>query len=264
MPHRRRRFVVLLKSGLNILEVGLAKPSAAPGGVALDPESRPASLFSSDKTRRNGPHHTLIITMKRISFLTLLSIAVSSAFLVAEEKPPTHLKTGDSIPDVVLRDADGGEFKLREHIAKQPAVLIFYRGGWCPYCTKHLMALIDIKDKLVANGYQLLAISPDQPAKLKETPNREKLGYTLLSDSEMAAAKAFKISFQVPDELVSKYKDKHQIDLEAASGKTHHMLPHPAVFVVGKDGVIRFAHVNPDYKTRLDPEAILKAADQHP
>ncbi|MDP3851705.1 MAG: peroxiredoxin-like family protein [Luteolibacter sp.] len=200
--------------------------------------------------------------MKRIPFITLLSLAVSSAFLVAEEKPPAHLKTGDPIPDVVLRDADGGEFKLREHIAKQPAVLIFYRGGWCPFCTKHLMALVDIKDKLVANGYQLLAISTDQPAKLKETPNREKLGYTLLSDSDMATAKAFKISFQVPDELVAKYKSEYQIDLEAASGKTHHLLPHPAVFVVGKDGVIRFAHVNPDYKTRLDPEAILNAATE--
>jgi len=200
--------------------------------------------------------------MKRVPFITLLSLAVSSAFLVAEEKPPTHLKTGDPIPDVVLRDADGGEFKLREHIAKQPVVLIFYRGGWCPFCTKHLMALVDIKDKLVTNGYQLLAISTDQPAKLKETPNREKLGYTLLSDSDMATAKAFKISFQVPDELVAKYKSEYQIDLEAASGKTHHLLPHPAVFVVSKDGVIRFAHVNPDYKTRLDPEAILKAATE--
>lgn len=199
--------------------------------------------------------------MKRIPFITLLSLAISSALLMAEEKESTHIKVGNPIPDVVLHDADGAEFKLREHIAKQPAVLIFYRGGWCPYCTKHLMALADIKDKLAESGYQMLAISPDQPAKIKETPGREKLGYTLLSDSDMAAAKAFGISFQVPGELISKYKDKHQIDLESASGKTHHLLPHPAVFVVGKDGVIRFAHVNPDYKTRLDPEAILKATE---
>lgn len=197
--------------------------------------------------------------MKRIPFIALLSLSLVGTSLAAEDKPFAHLKVGDPIPDVVLRDADGGEFKLRDHIAKKPAVLIFYRGGWCPFCTKHLMALAEIQNELVAGGYQLLAISPDQPAKLKETPNRDKLGYTLLSDSDMVAAKAFHISFQVPDELVAKYKNEYRIDLEAASGKTHHLLPHPAVFVVGKDGVIRFAHVNPDYKTRLDPAAILKA-----
>ncbi|MFU8892984.1 MAG: peroxiredoxin-like family protein [Luteolibacter sp.] len=199
--------------------------------------------------------------MKHIPFITLITLAISTSLLSAEEKPPTHLKADDPIPAVVLRDAEGEKYDLREHIAKQPAVLIFYRGGWCPFCTKHLMALIDIKDKLAENGYQILAISPDQPAKIKETPDRDKLGYTLLSDSDMSAAKAFSISFKLPQETVSKYKNEYQIDLEAASGKTHHLLPHPAVFVVGKDGVIRFAHVNPDYKTRLDPEAILKAAE---
>lgn len=202
--------------------------------------------------------------MKRIPFITLLALAITGSFLFAEEKESTHIKVGYPIPDVVLHDADGVEFKLRENVAEKPAVLIFYRGGWCPFCTKHLMALIKIKDKLAESGYQILAISPNQPAKIKETPNREKLGYTLISDSDMTAAKAFRISFQVPDELVSKYKDKHQIDLEAASGKTHHLLPHPAVFVVSKDGVIRFAHVNPDYKTRLDPAAILTAAKEAP
>lgn len=87
------------------------------------------------------------------------------------------------------------------------------------------MALIDIKDKLNEIGYQILAISPDQPSKIKETQNYEKLNYSLLSDSEMAAAKAFCISFQVPEERVAKYKSEYQINLKAASGKSHHLSP---------------------------------------
>ncbi len=202
--------------------------------------------------------------MKRLPFLTILSLAIFGTSLRAQEKPPAHLAVGATIPDVVIRDAEGQNIKLGELVAQKPAVIIFYRGGWCPYCTKHLMALVDIKAQLAKNGYQLLAISPDQPSKIKETPNRDKLDYTLLSDSGMTAAKAFGISFQIPGELVSKYKNDYKIDVEAASGETHHLLPHPAVFVVGKDGVIRFAHVNVDYKTRLDPEAILKAATPQP
>lgn len=120
------------------------------------------------------------------------------------------------------------------------------------------MAVAEIEKDILATGHQILAISPDQPAKLAETPDREKLNYRLLSDSNMETAKAFGISFQVPNELVSKYKDEYQIDLEAASGQTHHLLPHPAVYVVGTDGKIRFAHVNEDYRVRLEPEKILE------
>jgi peroxiredoxin len=121
-----------------------------------------------------------------------------------------------------------------------------------------LQALAGIEKDLQAAGAQLLAISPDQPSKLKETTDREKLGYRLLSDSDAVAAQAFGLAFKVDDATVEKYKT-YKIDLDAASGKSHHLLPHPAVFVAGTNGVIRFAHVNPDYKVRLEPAAILKA-----
>ncbi len=135
----------------------------------------------------------------------------------------------------------------------------FYQGGWCPFCTKHLAALASIEKDLAAAGFQLLAISTDAPANLREKPEHQTLTYTLLSDSTMDAAKAFGIAFTVPDDVLVKYKG-YGIDLEAASGQKHHLLPHPAVFVVDKTGVIRFAHVNSDYKTRLDPAKILEAA----
>lgn len=189
-----------------------------------------------------------------LPFLTVASPAV--------EESTKPLAPGKAVPAASLRDTDDNTIKLQTVIADKPSVLIFYRGGWCPYCNKHLMALVDIIDELKASGFQILAISPDQPAKLKQTPNRDKLNYTLLSDSEMHAAKAFGIAFEVPAELVTKYKSEYQIDLEGASGQTHHLLPHPAVFIVDAKGVIRFAHVNPDYKQRLDPSAILKAAKE--
>jgi peroxiredoxin len=169
------------------------------------------------------------------------------------------LAVGQSIPDTTLQTEAGKPVKLRELISKKPTVLIFYRGGWCPYCTRHLMALAGIEKDILAAGYQILAVSPDQPSKLAETPDREALHYTLLSDSSMETAKAFGLSFQVPEELVSKYKSEYQIDIEAAAGEKHHLLPHPAVFVIGADGSIRFAHVNEDYKVRLEPAQILMA-----
>ena len=184
---------------------------------------------------------------------------LAAATLAHAQTEPTPLKAGQSVPDVSLRTEEGKTVRLRELVSKKPAVLIFYRGGWCPFCTRHLEALADIEKDLNKAGAQLLAISMDQPSKLKATPHRDKLGYQLLSDSDAAAAKAFGIAFRVDDATVEKYKG-YGINLETASGKDHHLLPHPAVFVTDTTGKIRFAHVNPDYKVRLKPAKILEAA----
>jgi peroxiredoxin len=158
----------------------------------------------------------------------------------------------------MVRTEDDREMSLRKMITKRPAVLIFYRGGWCPFCTRHLQALSGIEDELAAVGGRLVAISMDQPAKIKAMPDRDKLRYTLMSDSDAAAAKAFGIAFRVDDATAAGYSD-HGIDLKAASGKDHRSLPHPAVFIVDAAGTIRFAHVNPDYRVRLEASKVLDA-----
>jgi peroxiredoxin len=188
----------------------------------------------------------------------ILSFLFAGTLLAATQSNSAPLQEGDSIPDVKLRTETNQEVSLRKLVAEKPTVLIFYRGGWCPFCTRHLSDLAGIEEDLKKAGAQLLAISMDQPSKLRETPNRDKLDYRLLSDSEAVAAKAFGIAFQVEDDLVKKYKESYQIDLEAASGQSHHLLPHPAVFVADTKGTIRFAYVNSDYKVRLEPAKILE------
>ena len=191
--------------------------------------------------------------IKRIFFLLLLGTTLAQA-----QTNSAPLKVGDSIPDVKLRTEENREVSLPKLVAEKPTVLIFYRGGWCPFCTRHLKDLVGIEEDLKKEGAQLLAISMDKPEKLKETPGRDKLGYQLLSDSDAVAAKAFGIAFKVDDKTVEKYKG-YGINLDAASGQDHHLLPHPAVYVVDKSGRIQFAHFNPDYKARLAAEKILAA-----
>ena len=76
----------------------------------------------------------------------------------------------------------------------------------------------------------------------------------------MIAAKALGIAFRVDDATVNKYKTAYGIDLEADSGQKHHLLPVPSVFLVGRDGIIQFSYVNPNYKVRIDPAVLLEAA----
>ena len=105
---------------------------------------------------------------------------------------------------------------------------------------------------------QLLALSPDKPSKLKETIDKHKMGFRLLSDSDMAAARSFRVAYTLDDQTLAELK-KYNIDVEDASGQKHHMLPVLAVFLVATNGVIQFEYVNPDYKVRLDPELLLFA-----
>ncbi len=169
------------------------------------------------------------------------------------------LSVGITVPSLTLQGVDGKAFDLDKAIKRRPTVVIFYRGGWCPYCNLQLGQLQTIESKLLGLGYQILAISPDRPAKLAESINKHKLTYTLLSDHAMKAAQSFGIAFRVDDATVAKYKG-YGIDLEGASGENHHLLPVPSVFIVGTDGVIKFSYANPDYKVRLAPEDLLKAS----
>ena len=170
------------------------------------------------------------------------------------------LGVGQTVPDVTVRAVDGNPFNLQQAVADQPTVLIFYRGGWCPYCNRHLADLEQLGPKLKEPGYQILAISPDRPEELAKSVQELELGYELLSDSDMVAARSFGLAFKVDDALVETYKTKYGIDLEASSGRTHHELPVPAAYVVDQAGVIRFAFVNPDYKVRVDSEKLLEEA----
>jgi peroxiredoxin len=105
----------------------------------------------------------------------------------------------------------------------------------------------------------VIAISSDRPSGLQDSLRKHDLGYTLLSDSGMRAARAFGIAWQVDDHGVAMYK-RAGIDLEVASGETHHQLPVPSVFLVGRDGRIQYVYSNPDYQIRPDNDTLLRAA----
>lgn len=106
-------------------------------------------------------------------------------------------------------------------------------------------------------GFQVIGISPDQPAIIRDTVNKHSIRFTLLSDSSMATAKAFGIAYEVDDKTLQALA-KYGVDLEAASGQAHHLLPVPAVFVIAKE-IIQFEYINPDYSVRIDPDLLIRA-----
>lgn len=186
--------------------------------------------------------------------------AESQAAVAATAQQAKPLKVGDALPAVdALADAKGGSVSLADATKGKTSVVVFYRGGWCPYCNTHLADLARIQPELAAGGVQILAVSPDSPESLAKYGAEHPLPYTLLSDSQHKAMKAFGVAFVVDGETQAKLKG-YGIDLAAASGNSEQVLPVPSVFVIDKDGKVSFAHANADYTKRLGGDEILAAA----
>jgi peroxiredoxin len=200
----------------------------------------------------------------RIWTICLLACGIMAAVAADMRSPDDPAKTkplpvGAQAPAFVVRDADGKPFPFTPAKLARPALLIFYRGGWCPYCNAHLKDLRRSEPKLVALGYDVLFLSTDRP-EILHSSLKEDMSYRLLSDNEVRAARAFGVAFRLDDATFEKYKG-YGIDLEATQGATHHELPIPAVFIVDRRGIIRFVHANPDYKVRLDAARLMAAAE---
>ncbi|MEM9533793.1 MAG: peroxiredoxin-like family protein, partial [Pseudomonadota bacterium] len=165
------------------------------------------------------------------------------------------LLPGTSAPKFTAATAAGETFSLDPAAMERPAVLIFYRGGWCPFCNLYWSKLREIEDELVALNQDVVFISPDRPELLAEAlaDEADQPTYVLASDADSSIAEAFGIAFRIDDATYERYLE-YEIDLEKSSGHGHRQLPAPAVFIIDTDGVIKFSYVNPDYKVRLHPD----------
>lgn len=168
----------------------------------------------------------------------------------AEDISP--LLIGESIPSLMLKDAKGNDVDLNKAVAAKPTLLIFYRGGWCPYCSKQLSGLQELAPELEGMGYQLLAVSTDSPEGLMQSASKMELEYTLLSDADLNASKRFGLAFKAPEgywDMLPKTSGGMNKDL---------LLPVPSVFILDKNGKINYEYINPDFKQRMSPD-LLKA-----
>ncbi|NJN33924.1 MAG: redoxin domain-containing protein [Saprospiraceae bacterium] len=195
--------------------------------------------------------HTIISKFLAVFFLFPLLLNSQIAPSADSVKP---ILTGQSVPKFSLNDANNNTIQTDVLFAQKNTILIFYRGGWCPYCNVHLKEMGEIEQKLVGLGYQIVAISPDAPAKLKDTEAKDSLHYTLLSDSKTALMQKMGVAFFGPE----KYKKTFS---EASNGdNTEGVLPVPSVFFVDKMGKVAFSYIDPNYKKRLSGKLILAIA----
>lgn len=185
----------------------------------------------------------------------VMLFAVSTAVYAMSD---LGLAAGEQAPDFTAETANGDTFVLSEAYADGPVILVFYRGGWCPYCNAQLQDFQRRLDDFQAAGAQVVAMSVDVPAKAAETAAEKNITFPLVTNPQADVLEAYNLAYQVPEELVTKYRDEYGIDLEGASGETHHKIAVPATFIIDQSGAIRFSHVDEDYRSRISAEDVLK------
>ncbi|AZQ63235.1 AhpC/TSA family protein [Flammeovirga pectinis] len=194
-------------------------------------------------------------------FLISITLEVNGQQVPQQASDISPLLIGESVPkEIILRDVEGNEVNLLKEIKKKPSILVFYRGGWCPYCNRQLSGLGEVSDYLVSIGYQIIAISPDAPDDLSMTYDKHMMNYQLFSDSDMLASKAFGLAYTLDDKSFNKFSNLG-MDIVMTDGGTHQMLPVPAVFFIRQNGEITFEYINPNFKKRISPSLLVGAAE---
>jgi peroxiredoxin/YHS domain-containing protein len=169
------------------------------------------------------------------------------------------LKVGVPAPEFELPDATGKKVSLASVLKDGAAVLVWYRGGWCPYCNIQLREYQKHLEEFTKAGGKLIAISPQTPDQSLSTKEKQGLEFIVLSDSGNVVARKFGIVYKLPKEVSEAFKGK--LDLEKYNGDTSEELPLAVVYVVGRSGKIVYAFVDEDYRKRANIEDIVKALE---
>lgn len=185
----------------------------------------------------------------------------ATAELIASRQAERAKKAGDIAPAFTLNDQDGRSVRSAALLEQGPLVLTFYRGVWCPYCNMELEAIQAALPEIKARGASVVAISPQTPPNSRKSVRQNRLTFPILSDVGGEVGAAFGLRFALPDYLIELYK-RFKNDLPAFNADPSWTLPMPARYVIGTDGLIAYAEVNPDYTKRPDPSELLPVLEK--
>jgi peroxiredoxin len=203
----------------------------------------------------NGLYRGMQSRMAPVDFETLRH---AEAQLAVGQADQAILQPGDPAPGFALLDQNGASVRLADWLALGPVVLLFSRGGWCPFCTLWLRAWQDALPRLHDAGGHLLAIFPQQAAACGRTAERDLLAYPVLSDPCGMVADSYGVTVDLP-EMVRPVFLRLGHDLPRINGSGTWRLPLPATFVIASNGSVAMAHADLVLPNRLDPKDAIRA-----
>jgi peroxiredoxin len=181
--------------------------------------------------------------------------------LVASGQAERALKAGDRAPSFALQDQDAAMLASADLLKKGPLVVSFYRGVWCPFCNVELKALQEALGDVQARGASLVAISQQTLANNRKSRRENDLEFPILRDPGGELGAAFGIRWVIPEEMREVHRQLGG-PIPTFNGEESWTLPMPARYVIGQDGIIAYAEINPDYTKRPEPSDLFALLDR--
>lgn len=188
--------------------------------------------------------------------LFLILLFLFFGFSSFSQGQPEGLFLGAKAPDFKGNDQFGREIQLRAEAKNQKAVVVFYRGYWCPHCTRLLTRLQDSLYLFTDKGATLIAVSPESSVNREKTLAKTKAGFSLLSDSGLIITRKYDLAHELSESQLARYRSA-ELDIPYINYPNGPYLPVPSVFIVGKDYTINFRFFDPEHKTRINVKQIL-------
>jgi peroxiredoxin len=167
-------------------------------------------------------------------------------------------RPGDPMPPFYLPDEGGHFVSLDQILKKGPTAVTFHRGHWCPYCRININALVKAQHEIAAEGGQVVVIMPEQQEFAAEFKSEANAPFPVLTDTDNGYALSLNLVIWIGAEMVKMMAERSR-NLPKYQGNEAWMLPIPATFVVGKDGIVRARFVDPDYRKRMEIDDMIAA-----
>lgn len=167
-------------------------------------------------------------------------------------------RPGDTFPDFVLPNQSGHVVALHDLVAEGPLVLSFNRGHWCGFCHVELTSLGEAAPEIGRHGGNLVSIIPEPETRARQLHDDLSLPFDILSDMDLGLMTELGLTVCLGEELRSYYL-ADDVDIGAYQLTDGWFVPIPATFVLAPDATIVARHIDPDFRHRMDVEAILEA-----
>jgi peroxiredoxin len=168
-------------------------------------------------------------------------------------------RPGEVMPHFMLPDDQGRLVTLRSLLAQGPVAVMFFRGHWCPYCRLSARAVIEAQDRISAMGAQVVAIMPETQEYTDRFKADSGAPFPVLTDLDNGYALSLNLAIWLGSEIQQLLSYQ---DMAKFHGNNGWILPIPAVFVVGRDGIIKARFVDPDFRRRMEIDDLLEALKQ--
>jgi peroxiredoxin len=156
----------------------------------------------------------------------------------------------------VLPDEAERLVTLNSLISLGPLVVMFYRGHWCPYCRLNVSAVIKAQDCIAALGGQIVAIMPETQKYTRQFKSDSAAPFPVLTDLDNGYALSLNLAIWVGAEI---QRLLSYLDISHFQGGNDWMLPIPATFVVGREGLVKARFVDPDFRNRMEIDDLVAA-----